>query len=462
MSSDKYIECEIIVESYDTVRFRNKDTGAEFSGKLDLAPRCREIARFENLLRANQLKSRKAFEEFGTLLYRCLFNDGVDDAFKNILKDIRESKRTENPNRYRLQLTFRPEVNELAGIPWEFLYYPNSETIKGRFLADEPNLVISRYIPSELERVDLNITGDSLKILVVTSEPEDRDKVLPHLTIETINNLRNNYLVYLEILENKKIEEVQGKINDIKPHIFHYIGHGEFDSQEQVGSIALVDTNKKAEWIDDNTFGEFFRNFKPRLVILQACQGGEVDFTANYAGLAPQLTRNEIPAVIAMQYPVNNVVASLFSEAFYEALAKGESVDAAMQQGRGKIVRDDPSNRDKASHLEFYSNRNFGTPVLYMSARDGRIMPRPKPKKFDIEVLRSSTDKLEEAINILFNSEELKDLIFCLDINYQELNGKTPQAKIKALIDQLKESNELERLIGGIKEFKPDAFTQNK
>ncbi|MBD2169392.1 CHAT domain-containing protein [Calothrix membranacea FACHB-236] len=453
MSSDKYLECEIIVESYKTVRFRNIDTLAEFSGSLNLAPICRKISRFENLLRANQLKSREAFENFGTLLYQCLFNGDVDKAFTEIYKEIRESQETKNIKRYRLQLSFRKDVDDLAGIPWEFLYYPNSDTIEGFFIVDKPYLVISRYIPSGSGRDHLHISGDSLKFLVVTSQPEGMEQVLPHQTIEVIDNLKNNYSVDFKILANPKRQELQETIDDIKPHIFHYIGHGRFDSQKQVGEIALVNSAKKADWVSDRTFGEFFTDFKPRLVILQACQGGEVDFTANYAGLAPQLTRNGIPSVIAMQYPVNNTVASWFSGAFYEALAKGESVDIAMQQGRRKIARYHPFDP------EFYTNRDFGTPVLYMSARDGNIMPRPKLiKKYNAEVLRNSRKELEKFINTLFNSEELEAFLFSLYMSYQELNGETQQDKVRALVTQLEGDDDIKNLIEGIKDFHPEAF----
>ncbi|MDZ8030068.1 MAG: CHAT domain-containing protein [Nostoc sp. DedQUE08] len=456
MSSDKYVECQIIVENYDRVCFHNQDTGRDDFGNLYLAPICRKIAKFENLLRGKKLKKRQAFEEFGTLLYKCLFNKGVDNALGEIIKEIRESKETKNPKRYRLQLVFRGEANELAGLPWEFLYYPGSETRRGFFIVDDPHLVISRYISSASGRGNLNITEDSLKVLCVTSEPEEEgiDKVLPDLTIKVIENLKNSYLIDLEVLRNKNKQEVLAKINNIKPHILHYIGHGRFDSQEQVGEITLVNSAKKVEWVSDRTFGEFFSDFQPRLVILQACQGGEVDFTANYAGLAPQLTRNEIPAVIAMQYPLNNAVASFFSEAFYQALAKGESVDAAMQQGRRKIAREHPIDS------EFYTNRDFGTPVLYMSARDGNIMPRPKPNKFDAEVLRNSPSELEKAMNTLFNSDELIYLLYSYgDVVYQELNGETQQEKVKTLISKLKAEKDTKDLVDKIKDFKPEYFT---
>src|SRR5205823_2530038 len=100
------------------------------------------------------------------------------------------------------------------------------------------------------------------------------------------------------------------------------------------------------------------------------CEGGAVDFDANYAGLAPQLVRAGIQAVVAMQYPISNNAAIIFSRAFYRAMAKGEPVDIAVQTGRYRIT---------TSISKAYDSRVFGIPVLYMRSRDGVIQPPNDP-----------------------------------------------------------------------------------
>ncbi|MBD2681568.1 MULTISPECIES: CHAT domain-containing protein [Nostoc] len=456
MSKPNIIICELLVESYEKVRFRRSDTG-QVTGILNLARFSRQIMRFENLLRANQLKSRQDFAKLGTLLYRCLFNGAVENSFKQIIKEIEDSKNNKNPKIFRIQLTFSEEVSDLAGIPWEFIYYPDSETVEGFFLIDYSNLVISRYLPLEKEIHSMRNEEDLLRFLIVISEPAGLGEILKDSVIEKIQDLQNYYPgISLDILEKHSRRQIQEKIAIRKPHIFHYIGHGRFNWQDQKGEIALLNSDLQTPiWISDDTFADYFKDFKPSLVVLQACQGGEGDFTANYAGLAPKLARKGIPAVIAMQYPVTNKIANVFSLAFYQALAKGESVDTAVQQGRREIVYDSD---------EYYDNRDFGNPVLYMSARDGYIIPRLKTKIFDAEDLRNSPSELEKAMNTLFNSEELAnleqfdDLVFSLRMSYEELPGETPQEKIKALIAYLQKNGDIGSLINAIKHLKPESF----
>jgi transcriptional/translational regulatory protein YebC/TACO1 len=80
---------------------------------------------------------------------------------------------------------------------------------------------------------------------------------------------------------------------------------------------------------------------------------------------------------------------------------------------------------------------------------------------FEAEVLKHSPDELEKAINILFDSEELANIVFGLRLSYQELNGETQQEKVKSLITQLKEEDDIESLIEEIKDFRPEAFAKD-
>src|SRR5207253_760718 len=102
------------------------------------------------------------------------------------------------------------------------------------------------------------------------------------------------------------------------------------------GEIALLDIDgMNARWVKDEEFVDDLIHTRsmPRLVFLHLCEGGAVDFEANFAGIAPQLVRAGIQAVVAMQYPISNTAAIVFSRAFYRTLAEGEPVDAAVQEG---------------------------------------------------------------------------------------------------------------------------------
>ena len=64
-----------------------------------------------------------------------------------------------------------------------------------------------------------------------------------------------------------------------------------------------------------------------------------------------------------MQYTISDSTAKLFADEFYKTLALGFPVDTAIQETRNAISMD--VGLDK---------RDFGTPVLYMRAKDGIIL----------------------------------------------------------------------------------------
>ena len=93
----------------------------------------------------------------------------------------------------------------------------------------------------------------------------------------------------------------------------------------------------------------------PRVVVLHACEGATADFALSYAGLAPQLVRAGVRAVVAMQYPVTNATAIAFSTAFCKQLARRRPLDEAVQECRWLIG-------GQGGDLD---PRLLGVPVLY-------------------------------------------------------------------------------------------------
>jgi hypothetical protein len=110
-------------------------------------------------------------------------------------------------------------------------------------------------------------------------------------------------------------------------------------------------------------------------VFLQMCQGGKAESRmatlAPYVGFAPRLLSAQIPAVVAMRYPISNLHANYFCKAFYEALAAGCDVDEAVQKGRTRV-----------GVYCGHRNGGFGTPILYLHRSDGLIrLPESAEKR---------------------------------------------------------------------------------
>jgi CHAT domain-containing protein len=355
-------ELTLAVQNDYTVWARRED-GAEARGKFVLDNLHRSLINiFMDWLNCgNKISRRQELEAFGALLYRTLFDSNVDAFFKHHQKSVQK-----DGQRLRIQLSFEEHVDDLASIPWEYLYSPDTQTERGFFLATTTDLVLSRYMPLNIARKTLAPTKEPLRVLIVVSKPQKLNPIISEPIIETIEKLAGPSIV-VDKLKKPTIDKFLNKIAEFKPHVLHLIGHGRFIKLEKRGEIALLSADEATEtWVRDRDFTDFFdqKHAIPHLVFLHLCEGGVIDFDANYAGLAPQLVRMGIQAVVAMQYPVSNKHADVFSQAFYSELAKGEPVDNAVQVGRWSITLNDPAA---------YDNGAFGVPVLYMRSRDGII-----------------------------------------------------------------------------------------
>src|SRR6185503_13894012 len=86
--------------------------------------------------------------------------------------------------------------------------------------------------------------------------------------------------------------------------------------------------------------------------------------TAALTGMAQELVRMGVPAVVAMQRPVTDEAAKLFAASFYLKLCVGYEpgrVDIAVAHARNELKR------------ELTQNDEFSNPVLFMRSPKGVI-----------------------------------------------------------------------------------------
>ena len=98
-----------------------------------------------------------------------------------------------------------------------------------------------------------------------------------------------------------------------------------------------------------------------RLALLNSCEGARGSEHDVFSSTAAILVRRGLPAVVAMQYEITDRAAVEFARSFYEALAEGLPVDAAVAEAR------------KSISLAVTNTVEWGTPVLYMRAPQGAI-----------------------------------------------------------------------------------------
>jgi hypothetical protein len=169
-------------------------------------------------------------------------------------------------------------------------------------------------------------------------------------------------------------QDLEAKIDQVKPHILHFIGHGDIEGKIPGAEYTLLfhnPPNAAWEW-PTGLIGQFFdnSNWKPRLVVLNACHTSQRDEKA--ASVADTLLGSGISAVIGAQAALRVDYARHFAEKFYGAVADEtktqveRSLDKAMAVARSRLSDMGP--------YQGLRRRHWALPILKVSAPVDEIL----------------------------------------------------------------------------------------
>ncbi len=297
---------------------------------------------------------RDTVRDLGRGLFEALLASEVRSCYRNSLNTARAQGKG-------LRIRLRVDAPQLAILPWEYLY----DEAQGEYICLAKETPLIRYL--ELARPPQPLTiQPPLRILGMVASPSD----LPELDMEkekqqmaeAIRHLQDEGRVSLKWLEGQTWRDLQKAMRDGPWHVFHFIGHGDFDATEQEGQIALADEQGKSSLLSAKQLGRLLDSHASlRLVVLNSCEGARASETDLFSSTGAVLTRRGIPAVVSMQYVITDRAALEFSRMFYDAVADGLSVDAAVTEARIAIS------------MTMNDASEWGTPVLHMRANDGHL-----------------------------------------------------------------------------------------
>jgi formylglycine-generating enzyme required for sulfatase activity len=208
-------------------------------------------------------------------------------------------------------------------------------------------------------------------------------------------------LIELHWLEGQTWRDLQRAMRRGPWHVFHFIGHGGFDTQREEGFLALCDENGERADLRATQLARLIADHNAlRLVVLNACEGGRSSQDDVFSSSASILLRGGVPAVLAMQYAITDRAAVEFARTFYESIADGVPVDTAVAEGRLAIS------------MAFADTIEWGTPVLYLRAENGELFHVDRTK-LSAEPVRSARDLPEPVAQPNGNPDlqSLKDFL---------------------------------------------------
>jgi CHAT domain/WD domain, G-beta repeat len=315
------------------------------------------------VVRRTAVEDEQPVRELGQRLFEALIYDDV----RALYVDSRQRAR-ENGSVLRLVLRVRPP--ELAQLPWEFLFDPARQDYLGL------TVPLVRYLHVLAPLQPLRVAAP-LRILGMVTRPGDQhalDAEEEQQRLRTaLAGLQREGLVELGWVAGQTYRDLEDALDEGPWHVFHFVGHGGYDRVADEGTLALADETGRTHPVGADDISRLLAEHYPlRLVVFNACDTGRGSASDAFSSTAAALIRREIAAVVAMQFEITDSAAIRFAQTFYQNMAKRRPVDDSVMRAR------------RALRLAKKDTLEWGTPVLYLRAADGRIFdatipPPPQP-----------------------------------------------------------------------------------
>jgi hypothetical protein len=171
---------------------------------------------------------------------------------------------------------------------------------------------------------------ERLRVLYLTSSPGEGDALRVDAEVnnvlQALRGAKHRDLIELFHRPAARPQDLMDGINDIRPHVVHFSGHG--------GPSGLLFDNASLSSPEGQAvgFGALSKILRatsspPTLAVLNACK--TID------GADPLL--EAVPVVIAMADTVGDMSAGLFATHFYAAIAAAQSIGHAVDQARAMV-----------------------------------------------------------------------------------------------------------------------------
>jgi tetratricopeptide (TPR) repeat protein len=309
----------------------------------------------------------KSLQNWGETAFNALFGSReggkmLDDAIKNGYENLHLQISSDDPR--------------ILAWHWEALKDPNTDIPFAHECQIERKLM-----HKTIERVSIskNLPQDCVNILLVTARPLENDvryRSVSRLLVELID--KQNLPANVHILRPPTFDNLREtlKNNPNFYHILHFDGHGYYGpmpADSNAGSDSNSGGSRGCLFFEfyrgggnpvlPEELGDLLREYSVPAVVLNACQSGMIDKTADdpYASVAAALLKSGVRSVLAMAYSLYISAAQVFLPEFYRSLFENGSMETAVRAGRQQML----ANSHRLCIRGQFKLQDWLVPVLY-------------------------------------------------------------------------------------------------
>jgi len=296
----------------------------------------------------------KAIEAFGTNLFEAILTSACHQAYRDSIDFVRKHNAV-------LRIVLQVD-DRLADIPWEYLYDPE----RGAFLSRSHETSLVRLLPvADGTRSHSDIA--TLRVLSMAASPRG---TAPLDIADEQQRIRSAlapgadaHQVELEFVDGGTFQALHDALHAFKPHVFHFAGHGEWDTNADDGAIVFEDHARLPQPRTGKDLGVLLNQSGLRLAIFNSCHGATPSKDDRFAGITSSLVAQGVPAAIGMQFVFDDKAAVTFSSTLLRELGAGAPLDQAVTAARIAV-------------FSRHDGIEWGTPVLTTRTSLGDVIPR--------------------------------------------------------------------------------------
>ncbi len=399
----------------------------------------KEVATKLQLAQKNGMPLRQRVEHIGRRLYQTVLGDG---KCERLFQRAFHSYQGGSPI---VELHFPEAGHYLQTYPWEVLH-DGSE-----FLFDSLRASLVRYIDFGQPLHPLK-GKDTLNILLVDPRPKMPSEYaqLPVLDRTTLKSLLSKASSQLRVQEldagltqaatfdslHQALNQFYGDIR-----VIHIDAHGEYGrlceacdtlsphgaetcqdcgwtfplEHKEQGYIAFAKAGGSLQWISGQQLGKVWIKRGIQLVVLSVCNSGLGGGGSVFNSIAGALVKQGIPAVVAMQFPVEAVSTQAFIASFYQMLLNDVPLTEAIAAARTSLLGIEDA---------------WYRPVLYLRTdpenMEGRI--------FELDISTQGT--IQDAANLQYKQPDVASIPqIAPDVNLSAMRRKLDQRFDDAELD---------------------------